>query len=428
MNTRHLPVPSFSSLNNTLRTICAVLLVLNVVTIIYSFASIPLFYQRAIDQTLPDIQIEGLLPRNNASVAQEADSRGLSIPDYLRYRIAITVLYCLGFYIVAFLILLRARGQWFLWFTALVLLFIPGGQLHYYAPLDRDFQRYLIFLSLLWPAVPLFLYLFPNGRAVPGWLRWLIGPILIVHLAFQGLAGLAYMSGGRINLIADLTPFVSVILLSLPLALIGQVYRYVRVSSGDERLQTKWVLGGMTVFIAGGMVLSALLKQFDTQADYGFGSDNSSMLFLLLPITIGISVLRYRLYDIDLIIRRGAVYGLLTALLSLVYFGSVITLQQVFRGTSGQSSPVAVVISTLLIAALFTPLRSRLQLFIDRRFFRKKYDAEKTLEDFSARLRHEVDLDEMNKQLLLVIEDSIQPEKIIVWMNSNTNKRQEVGG
>jgi hypothetical protein len=135
-----------------------------------------------------------------------------------------------------------------------------------------------------------------------------------------------------------------------------------------------------------------------------------------IPIAVGIAVLKYRLYDIDLIINRTLVYGSLTATLALVYVGGVVGLQSAFRALTGQESTLAVVASTLLIAALFNPLRRRIQWFIDRRFYRRKYDARKTLEGFSAKLRDETDLEALDSELVGVVRDTVQPEHVGLWL------------
>jgi hypothetical protein len=141
-----------------------------------------------------------------------------------------------------------------------------------------------------------------------------------------------------------------------------------------------------------------------------------------LPIAVGIAILRYRLYEIDIIINRTLVYGPLTATLALVYFGGVATTQLVFRAVTGQQQQpqLAIVVSTLVIAALFNPLRRRIQSFIDRRFYRSKYDARKTLEAFSARLRDETDLDALNDELVGLVRETIQPAHVSLWLRPDT--------
>jgi hypothetical protein len=138
--------------------------------------------------------------------------------------------------------------------------------------------------------------------------------------------------------------------------------------------------------------------------------------FAGVPVAIGLAVLKYRLYDIDLIINRTLVYGSLTATLVLVYVSSVVGLQSVFRGLTGQESTLAVVASTLAIAAFFGPLRRRVQALVDRRFYRRKYDAAKTLAAFSTRLREETDLDSLRDDVLGVVQETMQPEHASLWL------------
>jgi hypothetical protein len=138
------------------------------------------------------------------------------------------------------------------------------------------------------------------------------------------------------------------------------------------------------------------------------------------PVAMGIAIFRYRLYQIDIILNRTLVYGSLTVTLVALYFGGVVTMQTIFRALTGQEqqSQLAVVISTLAIAALFNPSRRRIQSFIDRRFYRRKYDARKTLEEFSARLRDETDLETLNRDIAGVIEETLQPAHVSLWLRS----------
>jgi hypothetical protein len=144
------------------------------------------------------------------------------------------------------------------------------------------------------------------------------------------------------------------------------------------------------------------------------------------PIAMGIAILRYRLYEIDLIINRTLVYGALTASLALIYFGGVAMTQVIFRAFTAQEQQpqLAIVVSTLVIAALFNPLRRRIQAFIDRRFYRRKYDAAKTLEAFSAKLRDETDLEALNNELVGVVRETMQPAHVSLWMRSDTGSKK----
>jgi hypothetical protein len=147
---------------------------------------------------------------------------------------------------------------------------------------------------------------------------------------------------------------------------------------------------------------------------------------LLPPLIIGVAVLRYHLWDIDIIIRKTLVYGALTAALALVFFGGVALLQQILGRISGiENSPVAVVLSTLLIAALFSPLRRRIQDFIDRRFYRRQYDAERALAEFAATARSETDSEKLTNSMLEIVQATLQPERALVWMRPD-RKRQAV--
>jgi hypothetical protein len=191
-----------------------------------------------------------------------------------------------------------------------------------------------------------------------------------------------------------------------------------RRSQGIERQQMK-LFAYVILVLIGGSVLTGGLSDLTGAGWLEGGSFVLSMVGLMcLPIAVGVAILRYRLYEIDLIINRTLVYGPLTAALALMYFGGVATTQLVFRALTGQQQQpqVAIVVSTLVIAALFNPLRRRIQAFIDRRFYRSKYDARKTLEAFSARLREETDLQALNGELTRVVWEAMQPAHVSLWL------------
>jgi hypothetical protein len=188
-----------------------------------------------------------------------------------------------------------------------------------------------------------------------------------------------------------------------------------RRSRGVERQQMKWFL-----YAAGLLLLFPVSEPLPSIV----GSAVLAEALLALPTAVGIAVLRYRLYGIDLIINRTLVYGPLTATLVLVYLGGVVSLQYAFRALTGQQSQLAIVASTLAIAALYNPLRRRVQAFVDRRFYRRKYDAAKTLASFSAKLRDETDLDRLGVELLSVLRETMQPAHASLWLRPDPTPRR----
>ena len=195
--------------------------------------------------------------------------------------------------------------------------------------------------------------------------------------------------------------------------LLAVIVRFAR-SKGVERLQMKWLVYSAVVIIAL-IVIQLLLGVPESHPEIMW----YFMLIspALLALAVGLAILRFRLFDIDIIIRRTLQYTLLTGLLAFVYFGLVVSLQNIYRSFSNQQSPLIIVISTLVIAALFNPLRIRIQDFIDRRFYRKKYNAEKALADFASAARDEVEIDKLTGALLDVMEETLQPETAVLWIN-----------
>jgi hypothetical protein len=212
--------------------------------------------------------------------------------------------------------------------------------------------------------------------------------------------------------------------LAAALLLIAAASLFVRLlrARGEERQQVKW-LAYAAMVLAGAFFLGSISGAIGAS---WVGFVLSMVGFLGVPIAAGIAILKYRLYEIDILINRTLVYGSLTVMLALVYFGGVTTTQAIFRTLTGQEEQpqIAVVASTLVIAALFNPLRRRIQALVDRRFYRSKYDARKTLEAFSAKLRDETDLDALSGHLIGVIGETMQPAHISMWLQPSTDARE----
>jgi hypothetical protein len=211
----------------------------------------------------------------------------------------------------------------------------------------------------------------------------------------------------------------------------SQIHRYRRTSNPVQRQQIKWVVFGISAALTGFLGIDAVLSAVapvpaqpgELVAHLIGYTLVTYLVVLLIPVTIGIAVLRHHLFDVDLVINRTLVYGTLTATLALIYIAIIVLLQLGFRTLTGQVSQLAVVASTLAIAALFNPLRWRVQNFIDRRFYRRKYDAAKTLEAFTAKLRDETDLDALSDELVTVARDTVQPAHVSLWLREPKEKQ-----
>jgi hypothetical protein len=274
--------------------------------------------------------------------------------------------------------------------------------------------------------------LFPDGK-LPSrrWrpLAWLSGTLIVVGSVSILLdpGPLSGLGGVRNPFGLEGAPWVAlvwpVVIVLLPLCILASALSLVlrfRRSRGEERQQIKWI--AFAASLVGLLFLSGIVASFIPWLGYLERVLESvvALSYAGVPIAVGLAVLRYRLYDIDLLINRALVYGTLTAMLALVYVGGVVGLQATLRALSGQESTLAVVASTLVIAALFSPLRRRVQAFVDRRFYRRKYDAAKTLAVFSAKLRDETDLDALSDDLVGVVRETMQPAHVSLWLRPDT--------
>jgi hypothetical protein len=282
--------------------------------------------------------------------------------------------------------------------------------------------------------LPFLLLLFPTGRLPSrrwrpvAWATLTAGAVLLISAPFApGQSGIGPFENplGIGGVVGEAIVFITAggvfaLFLAIVLSALSLVFRY-RRAGGVERQQLKWFAFAAVLFGASLVFSGFLGRDLPGVWDALF----ETVPFVGLYAAVGVAILRYRLYDIDLIINRTLVYGTLTALLAAVYFGGVTATQAIFRTLTGQEHQpqLAVVVSTLVIAALFNPLRRRIQGFIDRRFYRRKYDARKTLEAFSARLRDETDLDALNDELVSVVRETMQPAHVSLWLRPSPTPR-----
>jgi hypothetical protein len=353
---------------------------------------------------------------------QDLHALGVSLGANATFMVALQGLSVLVWVLLGALIFWRRSDEPMALFCSFMLVTFSGAATtvqEALAPLSLGWYALVYFLNFLGQvSFLLFFYLFPTGHFVPRWTRW----TALLYAGYTAWTILAFHPG-TITSGLDALAFFGLILT----AVVAQVYRYRRVSTPSQRQQTKWVVFAFVLVIVGFIILVSAGNLFfangnpSSMAIFLIGGAAFTALntiFLLVPISIAIAILRSRLYDIDVVINKALVYGLLTTLLAAVYAGLIIGLESLAGVITRQGSqqPVVLVVSTLAIFALFQPLRSRIQSIIDRRFYRRKYDAAKTLEAFSATLRQEVDLDQLREQLVAVVQETMQPAHVSLWL------------
>src|SRR6266446_4871861 len=289
-------------------------------------------------------------------------------------------------------------------------------------------------MQFLAQAAFLIFYLFPDGRFVPHWTRWLALAWIVISLDGNLPSFLGALNAW--NSLFSLSIYRIIEVAFFGSLMFAQIYRYRRVSTPMQRQQTKWVIYSLAIVLVGG---SAALLEFNVLPYYFpalglsyqlaqlLSSLGSWLLPVLIPLSIGFALFRYRLWDIDIIIKRTLVYGTLTGTLVVLYVGSILILQALLSGFTGGNS-VALVVSTLAIAALFQPIRRRIQTIIDRRFYRRKYDAARTIAAFSATLRGETYLNTLSEQLVAVVQETMQPTFVSLWLQRHDRQAQQQFG
>ncbi len=359
-------------------------------------------------------------------------SLGLTPQSFALYITGLEVAFGLAYLVFAVLVVWRKSDDWmvllytFTLMLSAVFLSDLATSLRIAQP---DWAPPLIFFRALnYSLILTFYVIFPDGQFFPRWTRYLAAIWAIFTLSWLLDPNLIPPT----NHASIRTPREILLLLWLlawmATGAASQILRFIRVKDPIARQQTKWVVTGLAV-LALAMVATfgagLLFPSLRTP-----GAANVRYVLIAVPVTflgsaavpaaIGLSILRYRLWDIDALVNRALVYGGLTGALALVFSGSVILLQRPVQLLTGQGrSPFATVLSTLLVAALFSPLRNRLQEIIDRKFYRRRYNAQRAMSAFSARVRDEVDLDSLSAALLDIVDQTVRPESAALWLKES---------
>lgn len=404
-----------------------VLFAISILNLILYIVGTPVYYAQLSPSNHECFQ-DCLIPAD----IQALHALGIPITAYAAYWLTINLLFAVTYFAVAALLFWRKSDDRMALFTCFFLVALGGSFPDIPVALAAVHPIWQLPVKLVsedvlgFPALVFFFFLFPNGRFVPCWTCWVaVGfAALFVPLAFFPRSS------------TSPPLFLSVPVVLFGSLVYGQVYRYRRVSTMKERQQTKWIVFAAAVALLGflllGVLFSALLRVFTPLQNLGLLPStilvtSIYLLLLLIPFSLAIALLYYRLWDVDALINKTLVYSGLSGTLAIVYAGSIVGLQALFRGIVNQNSDVAIVVSTLLIAALFQPLRHRIQVVIDRRFYRRKYDAARTLAAFSATLHNELDLTQLSEQMITVVRETMQPEHISLWLRPPvTDAKQQV--
>jgi hypothetical protein len=406
------------------------LLVLAALTVGLYLASVPL-KQTELRQVCLDPAPCDASALNSAQAAR-LRAAGLSLDFYAGYFVWTRPVIALFSWGIALLILWRRPREPMALLTALLLIVFPTNGAGILKALPPALPALWFPVQLVqytaWQTFPVFFLLFPNGRWVPRLrsIGWFLAVWLIAFIP-----GYFFPATPMVQLPNSLGFIFFPAMFGL--CLLAQVYRYRRISTVLERQQTKWVVYGLALSLGGAaaapLVLSLLAPGISlspplTPADFVADAIMNGLLSLFLPVTLGVSILRFRLFEIDVLIRRTLIYSVLSAVLAGLYLVSVLGLQSLFGALTGQrESTLATVLSTLVIAALFVPLRRRVQQAIDRRFYRQKYDAARTLAGFAAGARDETNLERLSENLVQVVDETMQPESVGLWLKPARARR-----
>jgi hypothetical protein len=408
------------------------------VTLLYGamfIVGLPFYYERLVTVCDPGVCATANWWVLSSAEALALDRWNLSLGLYAAFVLAWEALLAAVFLSIGLLLFRRQSRERIAYLTSLAL-GVAGFWIVPNAPhaLLNGGPAFVWVDTLLWlaavPAIAVIVFLLPDGQFTPRWNRWFaLGFCLTLALDFT-LTGLGLRASTADDPAIDMA-LVSLVFIAV--GVYGQVYRYQHVATLTQRQQLKWVAFGGAGWFAGILAYAVFVSLVSIPPGGAQLAVNLAgvalinLSALLLPLALGFAILRYRLWDIDLIIRRTLLYSSLSAALILAYFGSVLMLQSVFAALTGESrNALVTVLSTLAIAALFGPLRGRIQVWIDRRFYRRKYDAARTLAAFGAQARDVVELEQLTSQLVRVVDETMQPTHVGLWVRaSNTRGARE---
>lgn len=358
---------------------------------------------------------------------------GLSIEFFAVYGTGFDILVAVVCYCVAIFTFLRRSADWMAMLVTITIILITVGILPLVEVLPDRYPGLsfplLTLRALGINCLTLTFFLFPSGQFVPTWVRWICGFTLAYTISwFVFPEWIPPASLTELDQLSSAVPMI-IFVTGIGIGILSQIYRYRYKATYTQRQQTKIVVFGF--FLTGLLLtlLSLLTIIFPAILNPGLGN----VLFILIgiavvlaallaiPLSITLAVLRYRLWDIDVIIRRTLVYTSLTALLAILYFIIVTLLQNLFVLVSNQQSPLSIVFSTLVIAWLFNPIRNRIQKIIDQRFYRRQYNAEQALAQFTGAVQQGSSLIEMLIQLDFLVQETMQPSHISIWIKQIEN-------
>jgi hypothetical protein len=378
-----------------------------------------------------------VLQQPSARLSEGLAAHGLSLEFYAGFFLITNTLFFLTFFIVALLIFLRRPTDGFALFVAIFLVnfgassaypsFTEFLQFYNYPPVWFAIP-YLISTLFSWTFLVAFCVLYPDGHFVPRW-AWIPAVMGFFVTAAWGLSPATFTDPTTpLGIFGGFAPVVLTMLV-----LYCQYWRYRHYASPVQRQQSKWFLFAVVIvlFTTAITLLPPVLfgvaqSPAETIRSDLAGGITGNFAFIVLPIAIGFAILRYRLWDIDLLIRKTLTYGLLTAFLVAIYFASVVILQRIFASLLGsERNEIVTVASTLAIAALFVPLRNRIQDWIDRRFYRRKYDTQLVMQSFGVSVRDETDLETLTARLMQVVTETMQPKSVSVWVRDESMSKRK---